>query len=827
MTFRFPPSSLDRCLLRAALIRHQLPFATRTIIGSLLFCLLCKVGWAYDYSEPMRCVQALPIGYPESPFVLRFTPEDLAAQPVWSTQIEGIVMAKDAPDSIRTGAGALRSTLTQLGLGDVAVVELDPGQQTLPPTLPGERMIVMGEPGRFALVDTLVNQAGLRVTDEALNGDGFVIKPVGRRGRELLLITSPVARGVLYGAYELAERSSRRGVPRIDRSFVPSIRYRGWPMMVFVDEPPDVIGRWRLNMSMATDWGGGSTKELLHYREFPELGGEKREEQILGQQRRLHAKYANAIKQGAMPAITWNPLSFNFAPGRVTTRAYQDAIAQVHPGILAEPFGDHLTHLLGPDRRNLCPSHPATRRFVESAVKEFVETFPEIEILHFMLSDVGGELTCGCAQCRKYPYLQRIADYAELIIRTARKVKPTIRFMTCPAALQHFIPIHHPEFHDDTVAVLRELKQRLGPEVEAFFLSMGSPPGGDCQSWLAPDSTILGQGIPVIFFFQHYEADGPGIASPISPILSHLSWSLPIHLQTLQRYARSGMIGGMLQGAGVEVGCWHSDLDGNRYMQNWCRAKYGEATGQKVFQALQGTHKITEAFYLETKPDCIESVDFFRWGEYLKPWATDMTALKTAGLTAEETAGVSRWITLAFTMPQAPQPEKLRRVTPSTQQSWLKRFAITEEIAIADRSERLLADALAGAPDNAEVENLHELAQATRALARLHRDYHQALVYATSARNATEEDVRRKQVALARQHLKASIERVVDYRNHYLPLVRKQSPALWSLQLNAPRKYLGNLLGIVREAAYLFGREFGDESLLEYMDQRMSVAQSG
>ncbi len=796
------------------------------VTGLLFFCLFSGVGRAYDYSERMRCVPVLPLGYPESPFVLRFTPEELQAQPVWSSRIDAIVLARNASAPIRTGAEALRSTLGKLGLGDASLVELDPGERTLPATLKGERMIVLGEPGKFALATALAEQTGLQVTDEALNGDGFVIKPVQQDRREILLITSPVARGVLYGAYELEERTSRRGVPRIDQSFVPSIRYRGWPMMVFVDEPPDVIGRWRLNMSMATDWGGGSTKELLFYKEFPELGGEKRREQVLQQQQRLHAKYANALKQGAMPAITWNPLSFNFAPGREGTPAYQKAIATAHPGILAQPFGNEMAHLLGNDRRNLCPSHPATRKYVESAVREFVETFPEIEILHFMLSDVGGELVCGCDQCKSYPYLKRVTDYAELIIKTARQVKPTIRFMTCPSALKYFIPIHHPEFKDDRVAVLKELKRRLGPDVEAFFLSMGSPPGGDCQSWLAPDSSILGQGVPTIFFFQHYEADGPGIVSPISPILSHLSWSLPIHLQTLQRYARNGMIGAMLQGAGVEVGCWNPDLDGNRYMQNWCRAKYGQPTGQKVFEALQGTHKITEAFYLETKPDCIESVDFFRWGDYLQPWATDMAALKTAGLTEEETAGVTRWITLAFTMPQAPQPEGLRKVTSGDRASWLQRFEIADPIAIADRSERLLAEALAGDPGDAEIQNLHELAKATQALARLHRDYHQALVYANCARNTADEGARREQIGQARRQLTAAIEQVVDYRNHYLPLVRKQSPQLWSLHFNAPRKYMANILAILREAAFLFDREFGGEGLLKQMDQRIAVAES-
>ncbi len=814
---------------RIAVVRRpvtRLTWRLRMAAGVVGLALVSGDARAYDYSEPMRGVEVLPLSYPESPFVLRFSPEELQAQPIWSDRIDAIVIARNASAPIRTGAEALRAALSKCGLGEVSVVELAGDQAALPGAMKAERVIVLGVPGQFALAATLAGQAGLQVTDAALNGDGFVIKPVRQGQREVLLITSPVDRGVLYGAYELEERTSRRGVPRIDQAFVPTIRYRGWPMMVFVDEPPDTIGRWRLNMSMATDWGGESTRELLLYREFPELGGEKRREQVARQQQRLHEKYANAIKQGGMPAITWNPLSFNFAPGRERTPARQQAIAAVHPGILAQPFGDAMADLLGPDRRNLCPSHPATRRYVESAVREFMETFPEIEILHFMLSDVGGELVCGCDQCKGYPFLDRITDYAGLIIRTARAVKPTIRFMTCPSALKFFIPIHHPEFKEDRVAVLKDLKRRLGPDVEAFFLSTGTPPGGDNQSWLAPDSTILGEGVPLIFFFQHYEADGPGMVSPISPILSHLSWSLPIDLQTLKRYAANGMIGAMLQGAGVEVGCWDPGLDGNDYMQNWCRAKYGEATGRKVFAALQDTPKITEAFYLETKPDCIESVDFFRWGDYLKPWATDMAALKTAGLTEEEVAGVTRWITLSFTMPQAPQPEGLRKVTPADQAGWLQRFEIAEAMAIADRSERLLAEALAGAPGNAEIKNLHELAKATQALTRLHRDYHQALVYATSARNAAGEGVRREQIIQARQHLLAAIGQVVAYRDHYLPLVRRQPARLWSIHLNAPRKYLGNIVGLVREAAFLFDREFPGEHVLARMDEQIALSES-
>jgi len=160
-------------------------------------------------------------------------------------------------------------------------------------------------------------------------------------------------------------------------------------------------------------------------------------------------------------------------------------------------------------------------------------------------------------------------------------------------------------------------------------------------------------------------------------------------------------------------------------------------------------------------------------------------------------------------------------VTSSTQRKWLKRFSITKEIDIADRAERLLAEAVVTAPGEVEIQHLHELARATQALVRLHRDYHQALVFANTARNTSEPDMRQRQVAQSRRLLRAAIEQVVEYRNHYLPLVRKQNPALWSLHLNAPRKYLGNILGIVREAACLHDREFGDEGLLQYMDQEM------
>jgi hypothetical protein len=780
--------------------------------------LLCGLGQAYDYSEPMRCISALPLGYPESPFVLRFTPRELQGQPIWGSHLDTIVIADNAPPSIRTGAEALRSTLTKLGLGPVSMMELDSTQAMLPATITGKNMIVLGVPEQFALAESLAKGIALEVTDPALNGDGFIIKPIKMDACEVLLIVSPVARGVLYGAYELEERTSGRGIPRIDQKFVPLVRYRGWPTHVFVENPPDAIGRWRLNLSMVTDWYYGTTNSLLFYKDFPELGGDRQRELVLSQQKKLHEKFANAIKNGAMPAITWNPLSVTLTPsvGLISFKEYQGALAKAHPGIVALPYK-------GSDRVNLCPSNPATRRYVESAVREFVETFPEIDVMNIMLSDVGGELICGCDKCKTYPYLDRVADYMALVIDTAHKVKPTIHFMLCPSGLMSPLMDHHPEFHGDKIAGILALQKRLGPVVEAYFLSVGSPPGDDCLSWLAPDCAVLGHDVPLVAYFQHYEADGPGIVSPISSIISHLSWSLPQHLNTLQRCARKDMIGAMIQGAGVEVGCWHPDLDGNKYMRNWCRAKYGREAGGLVFQALENTHKITEAFYLETKPYCIESVDFYRWGEYCGPWALEMSSLKKAGLSDLETSCVINNISLAFTMPQAPQPAGLRKVSPSDREQWIKRFELKKEIGIARGAEESLARAMALRPGDPELRQLHETARATQALVLLFQSYHWALIEANCARNAASADARQKQIERSRKYLQESIRQTIRYRDIFLPLVRNQNDNLGSLKFNAPIKYLGNIIALLREACYLHDREFGGESLRASFDRDLEL----
>lgn len=786
---------------------------------TVAFCVSCLsiTARAYDYSEPMRCVQALPLGYPESPFVLRFSPEELLAQPVWSRQVDAIVMAKSAPGPIRIGAKALQDTLKKSNLGPALLVELDPDRQELPETLKAERVIVLGTPQESGLVATLARQAGLEVTDGALNGDGFIIKPIKQDRREILLVVSPVARGVLYGAYELEERTGKQGVPRIDQAFVPAFRYRGWPIHNHeVPKPAGVSGRWRYNTSLeyCAFW-----PRILPYKDYPELGGKEHQAEIRRQQEMLHQEFADCLLYGDTPALFWNVLTLQWAPiGADTARKL---FTEKHPGIAApnDPYA-------------LCPSHPETRRYVRNMVRELVETFPELELLVLQLSDEGGNLLCDCDRCKNYPYMDRVVDYVRLTMSTARSVNPRIRFMVFGSGLTNQLAQYYPELGRHPASGLDALKKRLGDDFEGYVLMATTPPGYDVESWLSPNSTILGQGLPLYYLFHWYEAGGPGIVAPISSVMSHLSWPLPVYLDKLKIYGRpgSGMVGGASPVAGMDVAWWHPDLDPQKYMRNWSRAKYGPAAGEFVYQALVDTHKITEAFHLETKPHVSESIDMFRWGPLQRPWAVNMDGLTAVGLGHDDTGQttLASIATLGWMFPQASQPAEFKTMTATSKlhalgemDRWLRRFELKEETAVGDRAEAMMAKALAVDPRNQELQRLYGLARGTKALIHLYSDYHRAMVYASVARNTPDPAEKSGLVGQAREHLRRAVENAVVYKESMLPITDKEK--LVRLKRDASVLYVAAVACIVREAAFLFDGEFGGEKLLELFDRRIGL----
>ncbi len=803
----------------------------RNIARVLGFCTLLVVAldvesYAYDYSERMAGEAVLPLAYPDRPFVLRFSRDDLLEQPVWSTRLDAIIIPKSSPACVRVGAEALRQSVLALELGQPGIVEIDADTDKLELTTAGGDVVLMGTMSGSRLVASLAQKHGLAVDDTTMNGDGYIIKPITESGRRLILVTASSERGAMYGAYELEERTTKRGIPLLDDTFVPRVRYRSWALHTFVDEPYSLIGRMRLNVSMSFDdyWPG-----TIFYPDFPELGGEQKREYILSQQARLHEKFANAKKYGALTAMVINPLGFLSCASRNNDEEYRQALSKAHPGILATPGGL---------RCNLCPSNEATRKFAVAGIKEFVETYPELDMIILQFSDMGGELNCACDKCKNYPMVDRIVDYAQLAMDTARAVKPEIRFMMREHALPGMISMQQPEYRTDPTVGFREITHRLGKDMEAIIMRLTTPPGGDFQNWFSPDSTMLGQQVPLYFLFHYYEAGGPGVVAPLSPVESHLSWALPLYLEKLRTFVQpgQGLIGCTSPVAGMEVAYWHPDLDAHKYIRNWCRAKYGDDAGNYMHQALEGTDKITSAFFLQ--PSCSESYDMYRWGPYGKPWAVDMAPFAQIGLTGPVDGIASG----GFMMAHAPQPEDLQKATPAQVGKWLERFEVREAIAIAERAEAMTAKALKAQPDEPELQYLARVAKATNQLAHLFREYHLALVQANAARNATEGDGNReKLIEQSRSHLKCAIGYSAEYGRIYLVIINNLGSRYTSQHLLHPevdggeklqfhrlwwdlsRTYLPTILCQVREAAYLQDKEFGGQEALAYFDEQMGL----
>ena len=213
---------------------------------------------AYDYSERMQGEAILPLAYPDRPFVLRFSRDDLLQQSIWSTKVGDIVIAKSSPNCVRVGAEALRKSILSLKLGTPSIIEIDANAEEFDENTTGRDLILLGTVSGSRLVESLARKYGLEVNNAAMNEDGYVIKPVKQGDRCVLLVAASSDRGAMYGAYELEERTTKRGVPAVDDAFVPKVKYRSWALHTFVDEPYSLVGRLRLNVSMTFDdyWPG-------------------------------------------------------------------------------------------------------------------------------------------------------------------------------------------------------------------------------------------------------------------------------------------------------------------------------------------------------------------------------------------------------------------------------------------------------------------------------------------------------------------------------------------------------------------------------------------
>lgn len=307
--------------------------------------------------------------------------------------------------------------------------------------------------------------------------------------------------------------------------------------------------------------------------------------------------------------------------------------------------------------------------------------------------------------------------------------------------------------------------------------------------------------------------------------MSHISWPLPLYLDKLKRYGApdSGMVGAVSPVAGMDVAWWHPDLDPSTFMRNWCRAKYGREAGDYVYEALPGTHRLTEAFHLDTKSNANESFDLYRWGAVGQPWAVSMDDLERTGLRKDQT-GQTTLASIAqqgFMFPQAPRPEAFKTLTSDGMKPWLERFTLSEEKAIGDRCEEMMGKALALKPENVELQRLNNMAKSTKALIHLFSDYQLAMVYASAAHNSPDGEVRTRLVDEARSHLNAAADNAVIYKTCMLSVTEKEK--LIRMTRDTEMFYVAGTVCLVREGAYLFDQEFGGESTLDHFDTAIGL----
>ena len=276
------------------------------------------------------------------------------------------------------------------------------------------------------------------------------------------------------------------------------------------------------------------------------------------------------------------------------------------------------------------------------------------------------------------------------------------------------------------------------------------------------------------------------------------------------------MVGGDVDMAGMEVAYWHPDLDANRYMRNWCVAKYGPA-GEDVFAALADSDKVTSALYPQTKVGLAESCDLYRWGDYGQPWATKMLPLEQAGI---GTAAILELNAVkGFMRPHAPQPDALRHVKAGALAPWLQRFDVARERKIAGRAHAAMERALARDATNRELQRLEIVTAATEHLIDLYREYHTALAYANAARQADATAAKTDLAGKAEAFLLAASDNVWKYQRAFWPLTRDAQ--FGRLNSDVRQIYVATLLATVREACFLFDRDFPGHATLSHFDGKL------
>ncbi len=436
--------------------------------------------------------------------------------------------------------------------------------------------------------------------DETLAAEEYSIEPGERR----VVVRASTPRGLLYGAYALAER-----VPDRPMRSKPHFAVREWwsaafqanfnlPLGGAFDRPIEEISaivsrtiqeapRYGINtlqlMGRAGE-GGIDLSWFLHYDEFPKLrtrtigyGIQRRTEEI--------RKLAREAHRHGLDFLLWDhELVF---PERML-EAYPEMRGQDYP---------------------FCFSHPLVMRFLDAKVDEFFRRLPEVDGLDLTFAETRGYNIlehggCKCEQCSRLSTEQKLRQVVMKMYEACRRNGKRLEVRSYNQAPAHAermlralrgLPRDIPVITKNTVVDFRGTAYPDNPMLGAFgaqpeVLELTATPEGSGYGYLpallgdfykreisqvASGRNFAGIAIRTDYHLQY------GHATFFTPGPAVLTFDTPNEFNVLVASRLA----------------WNPELSIDRLWREWTRQRYGAQAAPAVERALRRTAAISQGIF--------------------------------------------------------------------------------------------------------------------------------------------------------------------------------------------------------------------------------------
>lgn len=301
-------------------------------------------------------------------------------------------------------------------------------------------------PGPFAIEElrTFFADAGGIKLSGASSGKQIILRVAGKAkdrvhaesysleaAADRIEITSPTARGVLFGVYYLEQLLLDRGIPAIKPMSV--LRKPAFDVRMF----GEVYGTYTISglridrpisrdtFSALSRFGANATFTFVRLGDYlgsdtyPELANSDRDKNI------AELRKLSDMAQSAGLDLYLNAYNLKLPSGHPVFKAHPDAMG-------ASQFGG--------DIRCLCPSDPKTLQYIADS---WADVFRRVPSLGGMVAIIGGEgfyhcyMRCGehgpdCPRCKNRQAEDVVADLTNAVFHAIRKVKPDAELFAWP-----------------------------------------------------------------------------------------------------------------------------------------------------------------------------------------------------------------------------------------------------------------------------------------------------------------------------------------------------------------------------------------------------------